>query len=126
LQLLLTYGPYYLAEGELEERLERHLSEYYMFLGKSLLAGRNEEFWEYHQGKLARTSVGFSKGRLAKGASQSVLRAALHPRVSMGKLLQRRKSGIQQVTPAAGRAKAIMPLNPECSEKAARAFSRSS
>jgi glycosyltransferase involved in cell wall biosynthesis len=124
LQLLLTYGSYYLAEDELEDRLECHLSEYYKFLGKSLFVGRDEEFWEYHKGKLTRAGVGFSRGRLAKGALQSLLGATLQPKISIEKLLQRRKVGTQQVMPAAGGAKAVMPLNPKYSGKIARAFGR--
>ena len=102
LQLLLTYGSYYLSEDELEDRLECHLSEYYKFLGKSLLVGRNEQFWEYHKGKLTRAGVGFSRSRLAKGASQSLLGAALHPKISIEKLLRLRKTEIPRVIPAPG------------------------
>jgi glycosyltransferase involved in cell wall biosynthesis len=101
LQLLLAYGSYYLAEDELEDRLDCHLSEYYKFLGKSLLVGRNEQFWEYHKGQLTRAGVGFSRSRVAKGASQCLLGATLHPKTSIEKLLQRRKSGVRQGVSAA-------------------------
>jgi glycosyltransferase involved in cell wall biosynthesis len=90
LHLLATYGTHYLSHEELEDRLDSHLSEYYSFLGKSLLLGRDKKFWEYHKQQLNQAGVGFSRFRLAKGAITTLCGAALSPKDSIKKLLKRR------------------------------------
>jgi glycosyltransferase involved in cell wall biosynthesis len=88
LHLLVAYGPHYLTGEELEDRLDHHLSEYYRFLGKSLLLGRDEKFWDYHKGKLTQAGVGFSRVRVAKGAMTTLCGAALNPKDSVEKLVK--------------------------------------
>jgi glycosyltransferase involved in cell wall biosynthesis len=90
LHLLLTYGPEYLTHDELEVCLDRHLSQYYKFLGKSLLLGRDKEFWDFHKKTLAESGVGFSLARLASGALSTLSRAMLNPEYTIERLLKRR------------------------------------
>jgi glycosyltransferase involved in cell wall biosynthesis len=91
LQLLVTYAPAYLTCEERESCLTRHLSEYYRFLGKSLVLGRDNQFWDYHKGELIRAGVGFSRVRLAKGALATLNDAALNPKHTVERVLGRRR-----------------------------------
>lgn len=90
LQLLVTHAPDYLTREECETRLARHLLEYYRFLGKSLMLGRDKQFWDYHKGELTKADVGFSRARLAKGALATLCNAALNPKDTLERLLQGR------------------------------------
>jgi glycosyltransferase involved in cell wall biosynthesis len=92
LHLLVTYGPEYLTHDELEVCLDRHLSEYYRFLGKSLLLGRDKRFWDYHKRQLTEVGVGFSWARLARGTLATLWGAVLNPQNTVERLLKRRDS----------------------------------
>jgi len=93
LQLLVTYAPEYLTREENEARLTEHLSDYYRFLGKSLIFGRDKQFWDYHKGELTKAGVGFSRARLAKGTLTTLCNATLNPKETVERLLQRRRAG---------------------------------
>jgi glycosyltransferase involved in cell wall biosynthesis len=90
LQLLVTHAPDYLTREESGARLARHLSEYYSFLGKNLMLGREKKFWDYHKGELTKAGMGFSRVRLANGFLRTVCNAALNPRDTVERLLQGR------------------------------------
>jgi glycosyltransferase involved in cell wall biosynthesis len=93
LRILVAHAQDYLTHEEYEARLAQHVSEYYGYLGKSLMLRRNNDFWSYHKRVLTQSGVGFSLNRVAMGALQTVLSAALNPGSSFGKLLSRsRKS----------------------------------
>jgi glycosyltransferase involved in cell wall biosynthesis len=90
LQLLHKYALDYLTREESEACLTRHLAEYYKFLGKSLILGRDKQFWDYHKGELTALGLGFSRVRLAKGTLTSLCDATLNPKKALERLLQRR------------------------------------
>jgi hypothetical protein len=90
LHLLVKYGPEYLTRDELGACLNRHLSAYYNFLGKSLMLGRNKKFWDYHKGQLTEAGVGFSRARLARGTLATLWEALLNPKDTLERLLKRR------------------------------------
>jgi glycosyltransferase involved in cell wall biosynthesis len=90
LQLLVAYAPYYLTHEESKARLTRHLSEYYRFLGKSLLLGRDKQFWDYHKGELAAAGVGFSRTRLVTGTVAMLCGATLNLKGIVMRVLQGR------------------------------------
>lgn len=85
LQILLTMGPEYLSQDELESLLRKHLSEYYRFLGKSLLLRRNKTI-DYHRRKLTGARTGFSLGRVMLGALATLANLALNPNIVLEKL----------------------------------------
>lgn len=89
LQLLLAQGPDYLAHDELEDLLQRHISEYYRFLGKSFLRGHNETL-NYHKRKLVEAGVGFRWSRVVIGALAAISGHALNPKSTAEKLLKTR------------------------------------
>lgn len=101
LQLLVTHGPDYLGPNERKVCIAQHLSEYYSFLGKSLLRGRDKQFWEYHKNELDKSGVGFSRARLAEGLLSTLCEAALNPKHTMERLLRswrsRKSGGCDQV-----------------------------
>jgi glycosyltransferase involved in cell wall biosynthesis len=91
LQLLVTHGLDYLTRDELEDLLQRHISQYYRFLGKSLLLGREKKL-DYHKRKLIEAGVGFSWPRVVKGTLATLCDFALNPRSTTEKLLKTRDS----------------------------------
>ena len=98
LHTLVGHGPAFLTHEEFEVRLNRHLSEYYRFLGKSLILGRDKRFWDYHKRQLTEADVGFSRVRLARAALATLGDAVLNPKDTIEKLLKRREH--QDMAPA--------------------------
>lgn len=89
LQTLLAHGPDYLSSDELEDFLQRHMSEYYGFLGKSLLLRRNKAI-DYHKKKINEVGVGFRWTRVMRGALETLASHVLNPKGIAEKLLQPR------------------------------------
>jgi glycosyltransferase involved in cell wall biosynthesis len=92
LQLLVTHAPDYLTPEECQARLARHLSEYYRFLGKSPILGRDKQFWDYHKGELTKAGFRFSRARVAKGTLAMLCDAALNPKEALQSLIRGRHS----------------------------------
>lgn len=88
LRLLLSHGPDYLSAEELETLLQRHVSMYYRYLGRSLLRGRNREFWQYHKNQLTDAGIGFDRVRLAGATAAVIFDALLNPKHSVERLLK--------------------------------------
>jgi glycosyltransferase involved in cell wall biosynthesis len=83
LGLLFTYGRECLTSEDFETCLDRHLSEYYRFLGRRLWVERDREFWSYHERTLAKLGIGFSRARLAKAAVGQLCRSVLQAESSI-------------------------------------------
>jgi len=73
------FGPVYLEEGEFAQLYDRARGEYYNFLARSLLAGRNAELWRYHLQGLESAGLRLDKVRLGKHAALEILNAAANP-----------------------------------------------
>jgi len=86
LGLLFTYGRRCLTSAEFDKCLDRHLSEYYRFLGRRLWVERDRDFWSYHKRTFAKAEIGFSRTRLAKAAVGQLCDSVLHA-----------KSGLQSI-----------------------------
>jgi glycosyltransferase involved in cell wall biosynthesis len=89
LQLLSAHGEYYLNQTELQRLFNVLISEYYKFLGKSLLLG-HADILDYHRRKLEQAGVGFSWFRLATGALRTLWALAANPKNTAEKLLMNR------------------------------------
>ncbi len=89
LQLLIAHAPDYLTHDEVQDLLQRLISQYYRFLGKSLLLRKNETI-EYHRRKLNEAGVGFSWTRVMRGALETLASHALNPKGIAEKLLEPR------------------------------------
>jgi len=87
---LVTHGPDYLTPDEFKACLDRKLSNYYNFLARSLLRGRDKKFWDYHKGKLDDSGVGFSRARLARATLAELGSALLNPKDTVERLLRKR------------------------------------
>jgi glycosyltransferase involved in cell wall biosynthesis len=94
LRIIGTYGPYYLTGEELTSYLQKELSAYYRFLGKSLFFGRDQKFWDFHKNNLIELSVGFSRTRLAMAVLANLWTLALRPKEAMERLFEGRKQRI--------------------------------
>lgn len=93
---LIKYGPFYLTPPELCACLKRKMSEYYSFLGRSVMIGRRDKtFWTYHKAHMARAGVVLSTARLAQAAVTSTI---LHPRGFLQELRARRAAEKQRPT----------------------------
>jgi glycosyltransferase involved in cell wall biosynthesis len=79
LNLLSSYGSVYLTQDELERRRTQHLSDYYEFLGKSLLMQRDRQFWDYHTQQLGRSGAGYSRARVFAGAVKTLASGVVNP-----------------------------------------------
>jgi glycosyltransferase involved in cell wall biosynthesis len=88
LHILRIYGQDYLTVKEFEACMSGHMAQYYRFLGKSVLLGRDKEFWDYHKRQLAEAGVGFSRVRLTLAALENLCMAALNPKGTLEKLLR--------------------------------------
>jgi glycosyltransferase involved in cell wall biosynthesis len=91
LRVLRTYGRFYLTEQELAEHFDGVLRGYYEFLGKSVLMGRDGQFWAYHKGVLAELGLDLNRWRLGCSLVATLLDAALRPKDSMARLLKRKR-----------------------------------
>jgi glycosyltransferase involved in cell wall biosynthesis len=87
LQILLAHGPDYLTQNELDRLMRNHISNYYAFLGKSLLLGQKRTL-DYHRGKLVEAGVGFYWSRVVLGTLSTIWDLALNP-LSVGKKLSK-------------------------------------
>ena len=77
---LVQFGPFYLSESELQQRLRKHLDEYYTFLARSVFPLGEKEFWKFHRSELSRCGYPLSSGRLAKAVALRFINGALNPK----------------------------------------------
>lgn len=99
---LKTYGPDFLSNDELQACLKTNISEYYRFLGRSVLLGRGKQFWDFHRGKLKDAGYEFNRGRVAWGTFATLLDAALRPKDVLRKMTELGDTGAVNTPPAAG------------------------
>jgi len=95
LHTLLTYGPHYLTEQELEARLDEHMAAYYKFLGKSVLLRRDQKFWSYHRKKLSEARIGFSNTQVLRGVLATLYDLAANPKSTIEKMIKFRDDSRQ-------------------------------
>ena len=88
LHTLSTYGGSFLNAEEFEALLREHVTNYYRFLARSWLLGRDKTFWTYHKKRLSDSEVGFSPFRLLVETLAVVMQAALSPGETLTRLLK--------------------------------------
>ncbi len=99
LQLLKTYGPDYLSADELAPVLAERWRDYYKYLGKNVILGRDQQFWNYHRRELTKLSGSLNRVRLMQGMLSTACDAALNPKQTFEKLpalLHKRRSHSQR------------------------------
>jgi len=78
---LRKFGPTFLTEEELNNRMESLRTEYLRILGESVLLGREREFWDYHRSGLATVQEQLpSTWVLAPRIARAALKAVVRPR----------------------------------------------
>jgi glycosyltransferase involved in cell wall biosynthesis len=70
---LVKYGPKYLSAEELKSRIDRHLKQYYQYLGEQIYHRRGSEFWDYHKNQLAALGYPMSVPQLGVAATSHAL-----------------------------------------------------
>jgi hypothetical protein len=80
LYALTKYGPKYLSERELKQRIRECLREYYSYLGWQLTKQRGRDFWRFHRGRLAALGYPLSTARLAACTVSYTLDLVLNPK----------------------------------------------
>jgi len=90
LQILITHGQDFLTQEEFGSLVKRHMSQYYRFLGKTLILGHDERVWNYHKEKLIQAGVGFSWVAVLRGLLTELGKAFLTPKQTVAKLVERR------------------------------------
>jgi glycosyltransferase involved in cell wall biosynthesis len=108
LYALAGYGKDYLTEKEFAACWNEHLSEYYEFLGKSLLKSRDQKFWEYHKNKLNELGGGYSRIRLASAAAKVIGGMVLSPKALFAKAFKK-KTNFKQQEPKTGSTPTSLP-----------------
>ncbi len=95
---LVTHGKDFLTREEFDGRLRQLVSEYYNFLGVSLMRGRRDgRFWDYHKRKLSEAGIGFNRSRLAGAILARLCRSLLSPYETVQKLSKYRSSSVFDV-----------------------------
>ncbi len=88
---LITFGPRYLGEDELEQAIRDHLREYYGTLGSLVLRRRSREFWRFHRVRLSTLGYPLNYGRLVLSAVGYLLGVLLNPARTAERLAARRR-----------------------------------
>jgi glycosyltransferase involved in cell wall biosynthesis len=88
---LVTCGPFYLDDAQLQRCIERQLNEYYRYLASQLFRGRDRRFWKLHSAKLAAAGYPLNLRRLAVSCLSHVSNILLNPKSSVEKLVERRR-----------------------------------
>ena len=92
LSILVTYGGDCLTVEERDRRVTQQLADYYRFLGRSVIHGRDRAFWDYHRTKLMELRFGFSRARVVWGMFANLCRIVLSPRALVEKVFSPRQS----------------------------------
>jgi hypothetical protein len=91
LQLLVKHAPDYLPHEQCDALLVQHIEKYYRFLGKCLMLGRDEAFWNYHKSELSKAGIAFKRTRLVKGVLETLCMAAINPGDTLLRMLQSKR-----------------------------------
>lgn len=86
---LLTYGPAYLSQQELDQRLDELMKEYYTFLAIGAANFREKKFWNYHKRRLSELGYPLKKARLAKAVTLKWLDLLLNPKLTFERVARR-------------------------------------
>ncbi len=88
---LISHGKYFLSEEEYPHYLKYAEREYFRFLGKASLQGRDPEFWKFHRERLASINYSLNFAFVAKWAGIVLLDWAGNPKRTLEYLWPRRK-----------------------------------
>jgi glycosyltransferase involved in cell wall biosynthesis len=85
--ILKKFGRQILTDAEYDACVKAHRREYYSFLGQSVLARKNPEFWSFHARALAAIGEPVEYRRLARATfAENRRRCVLHPISALSRL----------------------------------------
>ena len=92
IEFLVSYGPIYLNQDEIEARLKDLLSFYYEYLASAIVNFRDREFWHYHKDRMRDIGINIDYGALAKATLVKLIDLTLNPKQAVEKALRRVRS----------------------------------
>jgi len=89
LALLLEYGPVFLSQDEMSQRLEDALEYYYGVLATAIVNARGGRYWKYHKERLTELGFRFYSSRLGRALLFKLGDLVLNPKQTLEKGLRR-------------------------------------
>jgi len=86
LETILTYGPTYLSESEMDKRLEDIEATYYRCVARGLLKLKGRRFLRFHKAEMQRLGLRLDNRRIARGALDLLVTEMLNPITALRKL----------------------------------------
>ncbi len=86
---LVEFGPVFLTDDELRQRLDESTSEYYRFLARSVFDFREREFWQLHGERLKKLGIPLDRARLARAATAHFFDLVLNPKRTIENVYKR-------------------------------------
>jgi hypothetical protein len=86
---LLTYGPCFMTDAEVEKRLQELLRQYYDYLAVGFVNARNRDFWRYHRTRLKELGHPLQSPRLGLAIGWKLMDLLLNPKRTAEILLRR-------------------------------------
>src|SRR5262249_9509005 len=87
--ILTKYGLTYLSREEYDQCLKHHMKHYYLFLGRSVLWGRNKQILDFHKQGMRDLGYAFSWAKLMKVLFLEVIDALGNPKNTIAKAARR-------------------------------------
>ena len=79
LEMLIRYGPVFMAPSELSRCFQQRIKKYCSFLGRSMFHRRNRQFWSYHKAALRHLGLTPNPLRMLWLPVSVVVEELLHP-----------------------------------------------
>lgn len=86
---LVMFGPTYLTESELKQRLAEVTSDYYKFLAQSVFNFRDKKFWDTHRSRLNEIGMPLDRVRLARSTLAHFFDLVLNPKRTIENMFER-------------------------------------
>lgn len=86
---LVVYGPSYLTQDELKQRIREILNDYYRYLAVSAVHFREKSFWHYHKRRLKECGHPFSYAKFGVAVVAKLLDLLLNPKQTVERAFRR-------------------------------------
>jgi len=86
---LVMFGPTYLTESELKQRLSEEIDTYYKFLARSVFDFRDKKFWDTHRERLKKIDMPLDRVRLSRAVVAHVFDLVLNPKRTIENIFKR-------------------------------------
>jgi glycosyltransferase involved in cell wall biosynthesis len=86
---LVMFGPDYLTESELKQRLDEELNNYYKFLARSVFDFRDKSFWDTHRERLEKINMPLDRARLTRATIAHFFDLVLNPKRTIENIFKR-------------------------------------